>query len=94
MVISPEKELVSIIMPNYNGSLNLKETILSVISQTYTNWELIIVDDNSSDNSIEIINEFMERIHVFYYLKIKKMRVQQNLEMLRYLRLKVNILHF
>lgn len=69
MVISPEKELVSIIMPNYNGSLNLKETILSVISQTYTNWELIIVDDNSSDNSIEIINEFMERIHVFYYLK-------------------------
>ncbi len=72
MVISPEKELVSIIMPNYNGSLNLKETILSVISQTYTNWELIIVDDNSSDNSIEIINEFMEKDSRILLFKNKK----------------------
>lgn len=47
--------LVSIIMPNYNSSCFIKQTIDSVIVQTYENWELIIVDDCSTDNSLEII---------------------------------------
>lgn len=50
--------LVSIIMPNYNSSKFIKKTIDSVISQTYTNWELIIADDCSTDDSISIINNF------------------------------------
>ena len=57
--------LVSIIMPNYNGSKFLNDAIKSVIDQTYPNWELIIVDDCSTDNSLEIIKQFNDsRIRV------------------------------
>lgn len=50
--------LVSIIMPNYNGSKYLRETIDSVLSQTYKNWELLFVDDCSTDNSLEIVQQY------------------------------------
>ena len=49
--------LVSIIIPNYNGGNTLKETVESVIAQTYNNWELIIIDDSSTDSSQLIIDE-------------------------------------
>lgn len=49
------KELVSIITPSYNCSRYIEQTIMSVQSQTYENWELLITDDCSSDNSVEII---------------------------------------
>lgn len=48
-------ELVSIIMPSYNTAKYICNSINSVISQTYTHWELIIVDDCSTDNTSEII---------------------------------------
>lgn len=48
---------VSIITPCYNSALFLKETTESVINQTFTDWEWIITDDKSSDNSVEIIKE-------------------------------------
>ena len=44
-------ELVSIITPCFNSEKYLDECITSVINQTYQNWEMLIVDDNSSDNS-------------------------------------------
>lgn len=60
-------ELVSIIMPSYNTAKFIADTIQSVLNQTYTNWELIIVDDCSNDNTDEIVSNFQdERIH---YLK-------------------------
>ena len=43
--------LVSIIMPAYNSEPYIRNTIKSVIGQSYDNWELIIVDDNSTDNT-------------------------------------------
>ena len=60
-------DLVSIIMPSYNTANYIEESIQSVLNQTYTNWELIIVDDCSTDNTDEIISKFLEdkRIHYF-----------------------------
>ena len=49
-------KLVSIITPSYNSSKFIEECIDSVISQTFKNWEMIIVDDCSNDNSREIIS--------------------------------------
>ncbi len=58
--------LVSIIMPNYNGEKYLKETIESVLLQTYANWELLFVDDCSTDNSLKIVKSYGDpRIKVF-----------------------------
>lgn len=51
-----ENPLVSIITPSFNSEKFISETIRSVQSQTYRNWEMIIVDDCSSDKTVEVIN--------------------------------------
>lgn len=53
--------LVSIIMPSYNSSRYISKTIDSVLSQTYERWELIIVDDASTDGSNEIIENYIKQ---------------------------------
>ena len=55
------EDLVSIITPSYNNNLYIEKTINSVIEQTHTNWELLIVDDCSNDNSVEIIDSFCDK---------------------------------
>lgn len=52
--------LVSIIIPTYNRANLIGETIFSVVNQTYKNWELIIVDDGSEDNTKNIIETFSD----------------------------------
>ena len=62
----------SIVMANYNNEKYIQEAIRSVISQIYSNWELIIVDDASTDNSIEKITPFLDD------KRIKLIRLKQN----------------
>tara|TARA_R110002049_G_scaffold10507_2_gene51622 strand:+ start:16657 stop:17652 length:996 start_codon:yes stop_codon:yes gene_type:complete len=52
--------LVSIIIPVYNRAHLIGETLDSVLAQSYTNWECIIVDDGSTDNSIGVINSYLD----------------------------------
>ena len=59
--------LVSVIMPNYNGGQYLAKSIDSVLNQTYTNIECIIIDDCSTDNSITILNNYFINIHYFKF---------------------------
>ena len=64
--IEREAGLVSIIMPSYNTASFIEETIQSVLNQTYTNWELIIVDDCSTDNTDEVLENIKDsRIRYF-----------------------------
>ena len=63
-------ELVSIITPVYNCAKFIAETINSVIAQTYINWELIIVDDCSTDDTENVVRSFQDqRIH--YYKNVE-----------------------
>lgn len=52
---------VSIVLPTYNGEKYLRESIDSIIGQTFSDWELIIVNDCSTDNTQNIIDEYVDR---------------------------------
>lgn len=60
-------DLVSIIMPSYNTAKFIEQTIKSVLAQTYTNWELIIVDDCSTDNTDKVVSSFLSDNRIRYY---------------------------
>lgn len=52
---------VSVIMGIYNCETTLDESISSVISQTYNDWELIMCDDGSQDNTYQLANQYVEK---------------------------------
>ena len=58
--------LVSIIMPSYNTAEFIEQTIKSVLAQTYKSWELIIVDDCSTDNTDEVVKQFLTDKRIKY----------------------------
>lgn len=64
--------MTSIITPCYNASRFLHDCIRSLIAQTYTDWELLIVDDCSTDNSADIIREYAVQDGRIRYLKTEK----------------------
>jgi glycosyltransferase involved in cell wall biosynthesis len=67
--MNTNKPAVSVILPTYNRSKTLERAINSVLKQTYSELELIIVDDASTDNTEEIVNAFMNRDGRVKYIK-------------------------
>lgn len=63
-------DLISVIIPNYNNAIFLKNTISKILANTYKNIEIIVIDDKSTDNSLEIIENF----------KNDKIKIYQNKE--------------
>ena len=70
-----QKPLISVIMPVYNRSAYVAEAIESILAQTYNHFELLIIDDCSTDNSWDIISGYRKR----YTLIIKAFRLKKNL---------------
>lgn len=74
-----DENLISIIMPSYNASAFIEKSIDSVQKQTYAKWELIIVDDCSSDNTVELVHNIKdERIRFFENEKNSGAAVSRN----------------
>ena len=66
---------ISVILPTFNRAAHLENAVKSVIAQTFSNWELIVVDDGSTDNSVEIIEPFLEHHPNIRYMKHKNRNV-------------------
>ena len=63
---------LSVVIPNYNHAHQIGKSIQSIINQSYSCYELIIFDDNSSDNSVEIIKEFARKYSFIKLIQNKK----------------------
>ena len=62
---------ITIIVPNYNKQTYIEECINSVINQNFIEWNLIIIDDASTDNSISFLSKF-ERFEKINLIRLKK----------------------
>lgn len=77
-----KKDLVSVLMVNYNHADTIEQSIRSVLEQTYSKLQLIIVDDGSTDNSVEIINSIEDpRIEVYEEKENKQICAVTNIGM-------------
>ena len=77
-MINQQQILISIILPTFNHAKFLKKAIESVVNQSYINWELIIIDNNSTDETSEIVSSYSDRriiyskiIHYFEYIYLR-----------------------
>ena len=68
-IINP---LVSVIMPSYNREKSLGLAIDSIVNQTYINWELIIVDDCSKDNTFKLVSNYQKQDKRIFYLRLNR----------------------
>jgi len=62
--MDPPNDMVSVVIPVYNSEKFLRESVNSVLNQTYQNIEIIVVDDSSTDNSAKILKEYSDRITI------------------------------
>lgn len=63
-----DKPTVQVVIPVYNSAKYIRRCLDSLVAQTYTNWNAIIIDDSSSDNSVEIIKEYQDSRITLYAL--------------------------
>ncbi|MFV9484356.1 glycosyltransferase family 2 protein [Christiangramia sp. ASW11-125] len=70
--------LISIIVPTYNRSSYLRETLESVLHQSYHNWECIVVDDGSDDNTHEVVKSFKDDRIKYFYKKHEERSIARN----------------
>ena len=61
--------LVSIITPIYNSENFLEETVVSILNQSYSNWELLLIDDCSTDNTLALANKYSNKFSNIIVLK-------------------------
>ena len=64
--------LVSIIIPVHNGEKYLKESIESCLNQDYSPLEIIVVDDKSEDNTLEILSEYQKKSNILKVISVEK----------------------
>ena len=67
-----DDSVISIGLPVYNGADSIKEAIDSILAQSFNNWELIVSDNNSSDSTVEIVEEFVKLDKRIYLFKQKE----------------------
>jgi len=61
MKYQEQKGLISVIVPIYNSGIYLRECLDSIFAQTFTNWEALLIDDGSTDNTGKIVDEYAEK---------------------------------
>jgi len=72
--------LVSVAVATYNGSSFLREQLDSIYAQTYKNIEVVVCDDKSTDNTVDILEEYRQRYGLKYYVNDRNLRVVKNFE--------------
>ncbi len=70
--------LVSIILPTYNRADYIRSALDSVFSQTFRNWELVIIDDGSTDDTVAVINEYDDSRIVYLYQENRGVSAARN----------------
>jgi glycosyltransferase involved in cell wall biosynthesis len=60
--------MISIIVPTFNRGDLISQTIISIINQSYLNWEILIIDDHSTDNTKDVVDGFMNQDNRIYFL--------------------------
>ena len=75
-----KKTQIDIILPNFNSQEFIAETIKSIIKQSYSNWKLIIIDDNSNKKTKEILKKFIKnkKIKIYWFKKNQGAGFQEN----------------
>lgn len=74
---------ISIVMASYNYATLISKAIESILKQTFSNWELVIIDDGSKDNSLDIINSYLQkddRVKLFTHQDNKNLGLSKTLE--------------